>query len=119
MKLSRLVFLFLLAAGSHAFAQLAGTNPLVRFHTDLGDIDVLLFQDVAPKNVANFLSYVNSNAYDNTFIHRSVPNFVIQGGGYKFINGQPVAIAQHSPVVNEFHVSNTRGTLAMAKVAND
>lgn len=119
MKLSCLAICFLLVAGSHAFAQLVGTNPLVRFHTDLGDMDVLLLQDVAPKNVANFLSYVNSGAYDNSFIHRSPPNFVIQGGGYKFVNGHAVAINQGSPVVNEFHVSNTRGTLAMAKMAGD
>jgi cyclophilin family peptidyl-prolyl cis-trans isomerase len=120
MKSWWLVFCFALSAGSPAlFGQLTGTNPIVRFHTDLGDMDVYLVQDVAPKNVANFLGYVNREAYDNSFIHRSPPNFVIQGGGYKFVNGQVVSISQGSPVVNEFHVSNTRGTLAMAKVAGD
>jgi cyclophilin family peptidyl-prolyl cis-trans isomerase len=118
MKLA--VLCFALTAGSHAlFGQLAGTNPISRFHTDLGDIDVLLLQDVAPKNVANFLGYVNPGSYDNSFIHRSPKNFVVQGGGFKYVNGQVVSIAQHAPVVNEFHVSNTRGTLAMAKVAGD
>jgi cyclophilin family peptidyl-prolyl cis-trans isomerase len=101
------------------FGQLAGTNPLVRFHTDFGDIDVQLLQDIAPKNVANFLGYVNPGAYDNSFIHRSPPHFVVQGGGYKYVNNQVVPITQHAAVVNEFHVSNTRGTLAMAKVAGD
>ena len=64
-------------AGAQAFAA----NPVVRFHTDFGDIDVVLLQDIAPATVANFLGYVNRKDYDNTFIHRSVMNFVIQGGG--------------------------------------
>src|SRR5438477_7450111 len=119
MKLLCVAICLLLVAGSDVFAQLTGTNPLVRFHTDMGDIDVLLLQDVAPKNVANFLSYVTPGKYDNSFIHRSPPMFVVQGGDYKFVNGQVVAITQGSPVVNEFHISNTRGTLAMAKVAGD
>ena len=118
MKLSWLTICLLLDAGSNAFAQLTGTNPLVRFHTDLGDIDVPLLQDVAPKNVANFLSYVTPGKYDNSFIHRSPPMFVVQGGGFKYINGNVTAITAGPMVVNEFHVSNTRGTLAMAKQAD-
>jgi cyclophilin family peptidyl-prolyl cis-trans isomerase len=107
---------FALLTGSEA---LFAANPVARFHTDLGDIDVVLLQDVAPANVANFLGYVNRGAYDDTFIHRSVANFIIQGGGYQLVSGQIVAIATDPPVMNEFHVSNKRGTLAMAKVAND
>ncbi len=98
-------------------ADTFAANPIVRFHTDLGDIDVELLQDAAPATVANFLGYVNRKDYDNTFIHRSPPNFVIQGGGFKFENGNAVAVPQQAPVVNEFGVSNTRGTIAMAKTA--
>lgn len=120
MKSFSLIFCLILASGSQAlFGQLGGTNPLVRFHTDLGDMDVLLLQDVAPNNVANFLAYVTQSLYDNSFLHRSPPNFVIQGGGYKFANGQTMSIPQGPPVINEFHVSNTRGTLAMAKLPNN
>jgi cyclophilin family peptidyl-prolyl cis-trans isomerase len=111
---------FALVAGAHSlFGQLAGTNPLVRFHTDLGDMDVLLLQDTAPNTVTNFLGYVNPGAYDNSFIHRSPPNFVVQGGGFKYVNKQVIGITQHPPVVNEFHLSNKRGTVAMAKSPND
>jgi cyclophilin family peptidyl-prolyl cis-trans isomerase len=120
MKVFGLISCLVLASGSQAlFGQLAGTNPLVRFHTDLGDMDVVLLQDVAPNNVANFLAYVTQAIYDNSFIHRSPPNFVIQGGGFKFANGQVMNLPQGPPVVNEFHVSNTRGTLAMAKLPNN
>ncbi len=115
-----LLFVALLASASSLFAQTSG-DPLARFHTDLGDIDVVLLQSIAPKNVANFVHYMNRNngAYNNSFIHRSVPGFVIQGGGYKFTNNTKTPIATDAPVMNEFHVSNIRGTLAMAKLPND
>ena len=93
------------------------TGEVARFDTVLGNIDVQLRPDVAPATVANFLAYVTSGAYTNSFIHRSVPNFVIQGGGYTVANGKIVTIPELNPVVNEFHLSNTRGTIAMAKLA--
>lgn len=91
----------------------------VRFATNLGDIDVVLLPESAPLTVENFLRYARRGAYDNSFFHRSVRNFIIQGGGYTFQNNQPAAIPQDPPVRNEFRVSNTRGTIAMAKLGND
>lgn len=90
----------------------------VRFNTNLGNIDVELLPNAAPLNVANFLTYVDSGAYTNSFIHRSVPGFVIQGGGYYYQAPYAYAIPANAPVVNEFKVSNTRGTLAMAKTSD-
>ncbi|MDQ6759362.1 MAG: peptidylprolyl isomerase [Acidobacteriota bacterium] len=97
--------------------QSAGS--FVRFHTTLGDIDVALLTSAAPNTVANFLKYVDRGAYNNSLIHRSVPGFIIQGGGFQLQNHAPVAIPQDAPVVNEYSVSNTRGTLAMAKLGSD
>ena len=102
------------------FLPLTLLGQTVRFETSLGNIDVQLLPNDAPKTVANFLAYLQANAYANSFIHRSVPNFVIQGGGYQWsdTNG-PVPITENAAVVNEFKISNTRGTLAMAKLGND
>ncbi len=91
----------------------------VRFHTNEGDIDVTLRPDKAPKTVANFLSYVNNGSYSNSIFHRSVPGFIIQGGGFQLKNGSVVAIPTLPTVVNEPGLSNTRGTLAMAKLGSD
>lgn len=72
----------------------------------------------APKTVTNFLSYVNDNSFDNSIIHRSVPGFIIQGGGFKATI--PVdSVPEKSPVVNEYKLSNLRGTVAMAKLGGD
>jgi len=93
-----------------AFAQ------TVRIRTTQGDIDVQLLPQSAPLTVANFLNYVNKGAYSNSFFHRSVRNFIIQGGGFKWQDGKPAEIPQDPAVKNEYSLSNTRGTIAMAKL---
>jgi uncharacterized protein (TIGR03437 family) len=99
-----------------AASLVAQTAPQVRFKTNIGDIDVTLLPDAAPATVANFLNYVNKGAYASSIIHRSVPGFVIQGGGFHLVDGVPTPIAEDAAVTNEFKVSNTRGTIAMAKL---
>lgn len=89
-----------------------------------GVINVVLFDQVnqgAPLTVQNFQTYVNSNSYTNSFIHRSVPNFIVQGGGYTYNNGVLNAIPANAPVQNEYSAgrSNTRGTIAMAKLGDN
>lgn len=91
----------------------------VLIETPLGDIEIELLENAAPKTVANFLNYVDNNRYDKTFIHRSVPGFIIQGGGFAFSDGTAFKVPTFEPVENEFNVSNTRGTVAMAKLASD
>lgn len=82
-----------------------------------GHVDLRLFDELAPGTVANFLGYANSGAYDWSFFHRSVPGFVLQGGGYTTDSeGQVAPIATDDPIENEYGIPNTRGTVAMAKV---
>ena len=108
-----LLFLPLLLVCGTATAQ------TVRFKTNLGDIDVAMLPANAPQTVANFLKYMNRGSYNSSVIHRSVPGFVIQGGGYQFNNGNLPKILQDPAVRNEYAVSNIRGTIAMAKLGND
>jgi cyclophilin family peptidyl-prolyl cis-trans isomerase len=86
--------------------------------TVVGKIGVELLANDAPRTVANFLNYATAGRYRNTMIHRSVANFVIQGGGYT-ATVPIVHIPTFAAVQNEFKVPNTRGTLAMAKVGGD
>jgi len=89
------------------------------FSTTQGSLYVALRPDAAPKNVANFLHYVGNGTYNHTIIHRVVPGFVNQGGGYKFnAAGKVVETATVAPVVLEAKLSNVRGTLAMARTSN-
>jgi cyclophilin family peptidyl-prolyl cis-trans isomerase len=93
---------------------------IVQVRTSLGDIEINLFDKGTPKTVANFLAYVNANAYTDNVVHRSEPGFVIQAGGFSYPGSLPlVAIAQSAAVANEPVYSNVRGTIAMAKTASD
>ena len=101
------------------FLPLAGQAAVVRLQTVLGVVDIALSDNEAPRTVANFLSYLNHGAYNNSFIHRNVPGFIIQGGGYLWDDATGVRqITAGAPVANEFSVSrsNLRGTIAMAKI---
>jgi cyclophilin family peptidyl-prolyl cis-trans isomerase len=89
--------------------------------TDLGDIELDLFTDGAPKAAGNFVKLAKQGFYDDVIFHRCIPGFVIQGGdgehgkkakldagrvgtggpGYKF---------EDEPFTGDYY----RGTLAMA-----
>lgn len=111
--LSILYFVLLLPLSLHGQYV---TSPIARFETSLGDIFVELLPADAPATVENFLGYVRRGVYNNSIIHRSVPGFIIQGGGYTYENGVFRSLPASAPVRNEFKVSNVRGTLAMAKL---
>jgi len=110
---------FLLAA---MVSMPSAANTIVLMQTDRGDVQFELFDTAAPETVENFLNYVNDGDYDGSFIHRSAPGFVLQMGGYVFDPAQgdffgegTSHIPEDPPVVNEFGMSNIRGTIAMAK----
>lgn len=98
----------------------ASANPLVRVSTTYGDFTVELFEQEAPLTVQNFLNYVDRGDYAGMIVHRTEPGFVVQSGGYRFVPFRgPVALRRDPPVANEPGISNTRGTLAMAKFGDD
>jgi cyclophilin family peptidyl-prolyl cis-trans isomerase len=102
-------------------AEAATVVTIVRFETGMGGFNVGLYDNDAPQTVQNFLGYVGRDDYVLTAIHRSEPNFVIQGGGYSSLLPTQDHIATVGPVQNEFDSSrsNLRRTIAMAKVGGD
>jgi len=87
---------------------------MVTLKTNFGDITLELFEDKAPKTVANFLSYVEDGFFDNTIFHRVINNFMIQGGGFTPDMEQKDT---KDPIENEADngVANELGTIAMAR----
>ena len=90
------------------------------FDTSLGSFIVALFDQATPKTVDNFLDYVTSDSYNDSYLHRAQSGFVIQGGGAgpAFTNASPTQwanIPKIRTVPNEAGISNRRGTIAMAK----
>jgi cyclophilin family peptidyl-prolyl cis-trans isomerase len=98
---------------------------VVRYDTVYGEFDVQLFDNDTPATVQNYLGYVDRGDYDGTFIHRNAlleddTPFVVQGGGFKYTAPNNYnAITQKPSVLNEPGISNTRGTIAMAKLGGD
>jgi len=87
---------------------------MVLFITNYGKITVELFPEDAPVTVENLLAYVDEGFYDGTIIHRVIPGFVVQGGGFtKDMRQKPT----RSPIANEAAngLKNKRGTLSMAR----
>ena len=52
----------------------------VILHTSLGDIELELNADAAPKTVTNFVVLAKMGYYDELTFHRVMPDFMIQGG---------------------------------------
>src|SRR5258706_1001120 len=113
-----IAFFFLLTTVS------AQAGILAQFRTVLGDIDVELFDKDKPVTVRNFVAYVQSGRYQDTFVHRYVSNFVVQGGGFLVTqrgttNASLDLVDTFAPIKNEYGsgnvYSNRYGTIAMAK----
>lgn len=88
----------------------------VVIETDLGAIEIELFDEKAPKSVENFLKYVDDKHYEGTVFHRVIPGFMAQGGGY---DGEMEKKPVREPVENEADngIKNERGTVAMARTS--
>jgi cyclophilin family peptidyl-prolyl cis-trans isomerase len=95
-------------------------RPITRWSTSAGVMNVRLFRDTTPITFSNFRTYMDAANYDNIFFTRSIADFIIQGGSLQVnSSNQVVEGPVRSPIQNEFNVSNTRGTIAMAKQANN
>lgn len=94
--------------------ELATLKPLVRFETTAGSFVIEVDTVRAPLTAENFLRYVREGFYDGLIMHRVVPGFVVQGGGYDK-DYQPRKT--HGPIPNESGngLANLRGTVGMAR----
>lgn len=107
-------FFAVLALTTASIVSYAESMPTVVLETNKGDITIELYADKAPKTVENFLKYVNDGFYNGVIFHRVIPNFMIQTGGFSQSMSRK---ATHKPIKNEATngLSNTRGTVAMAR----
>lgn len=83
--------------------------------TNMGEIDLVLFEDQAPKTVKNFIALAKKGYYDGVIFHRVIPNFMIQAGDPTGSGMGGESIYGH-PFEDEFsmEVFNLKGALSMA-----
>jgi peptidyl-prolyl cis-trans isomerase A (cyclophilin A) len=94
----------------------AEKKSVVLMKTSLGNIKIELMQRESPITVKNFLSYVEAGYYSGTILHRVIPGFMVQGGG--FTSDMKVK-KTGQPIKNESSngLKNDRGTIAMARTS--
>ena len=115
-----------LCAVGEALAEEAKADknaPHVILKTKFGEMEIVLFKDLAPKHVESFLKLAESGFYNGTIFHRIIPGFMIQGGDpltkdpanrNKYGTGGPgyTVPAEFSKVVHE------KGILSAARTAD-
>ena len=108
--------LLLCAIQSGVMAGEGKKNPMVVTKTSMGTFTIELYEEKAPITVKNFLKYVDSKFYDGTIMHRVIPTFVIQGGGF---TPDMMKKATAPPIENEATngLKNLKYTLSMARTS--
>ena len=101
--------------GAASFVAQAETRAVIE--TNLGNIELSLDEQKAPKTVANFVNYANKGFYNGTIFHRVIDGFMIQGGGF---TPDMLQKSTDAPIANEAAngLKNTVGTIAMARTGD-
>mgnify|MGYP001454428491 FL=1 len=83
--------------------------------TGMGDIELVLFPEIAPKAVENFIKLAEDGYYDGVIFHRVIEDFMIQGGDPTGSGMGGESIYGHS-FEDEFDLNyrNFYGALSMA-----
>lgn len=90
-------------------------GPKAIIKTNLGTIEVQLFEKLATKTVKNFVELAKKGYYDGVTFHRVIPDFMIQGGDPTGTGRGGESIYGH-PFEDEFseQLFNFNGALSMA-----
>ena len=97
-------------AGNNVWAK----NTVIVLETNMGNIEIELFDKEAPLGAANFLNYVDSDFYKGVIFHRVIPGFMVQGGGFdKYMNKKETKQSIKNEANNG--KKNVRGTLCYAR----
>jgi len=94
------------------------TKKNITMQTSMGNIEIELYADEAPKTVENFLKLASEGFYENTKFHRVIKGFMIQGGD-PYTKGEDVSVYGTGGPGYKFedepnNLPMTRGMLAMA-----
>ena len=57
-------------------------NTSIKMITNVGDIQIELFNDKSPITAGNFIKYIEAGYFSGTIFHRVIKDFMIQGGGF-------------------------------------
>ncbi|MFH1408851.1 MAG: peptidylprolyl isomerase [Nanoarchaeota archaeon] len=115
--MKRLLFILALLLVASCTTQIREDEPMANRHalikTNMGEIEIELFEDKAPITTKNFIDLAESGFYNGIIFHRVIPDFMIQGG-------DPTGTGtggSEKAIPDEFHPDlkhDTPGILSMA-----
>jgi len=96
-------------------------NPIAVLNTNMGTIEIELFEDLMPITAGNFKKLAQERFYDGTKFHRVIDGFMIQGGDpitktsevLRYGTGGPEYSIPDEHIKNDL-LTNVRGTISMA-----
>lgn len=96
-------------------------NRIAIMKTNLGTIELELFEDIMPITTGNFIKLAEEKFYDGIKFHRVIDGFMIQAGDPNTKGDNVMAYGTGGPgytIQDEFvegeNLSNVRGTISMA-----
>jgi peptidyl-prolyl cis-trans isomerase A (cyclophilin A) len=112
--------LFIVVFSSFVFAK----NPIIIIKTEVGAIELELYQNKAPITVTNFLKHVDKDDFKNSHFYRVVTNNnqannpikiqVIQGGMYCKCDIERISCIKHE-TTKETGILHKKGVISMAR----
>lgn len=95
-------------------------NPIVTMEIEgYGTVKMELYPDMAPNTVAHFIKKINEGFYDGLTFHRTIPDFMIQGGDKEGTGSGTLDYALPGEFIANGYTENTlkheRGVLSMAR----
>ena len=95
-------------------------NPVVTMEVaDYGTVKIELYPEMAPNTVAHFIQKIEENFYDGLTFHRTIPDFMIQGGDKEGTGrGQSSYNLPGEFIANGFKdnkLKHERGVISMAR----
>ena len=117
-KASIIVSVFLLGfmlTACDSSSSVEGTPyPVVTIEIEgFGVIELVLFPDVAPNTVRNFVSLIESGYYDGVGFHRIIENFMVQGGRGDALSCRIEGEFTNNNFTND--IAHVRGVISMAR----
>lgn len=96
-------------------------NPIAVLHTNMGTIEIELYEDQMPITAGNFKKLISEGFYDGIKFHRVIDGFMIQGGDpitktdevLRYGTGNPGYAIPDEHIKGDL-LTNVRGTISMA-----
>lgn len=97
------------------------SNPIAVLNTNVGTVEIELYEDAMPITAGNFKKLVEEGFYDGIKFHRVIDGFMIQGGDpitktddvMRYGTGGPGYSIPDEHIAGD-RLTNVRGTIAMA-----